>query len=46
MTKSSYPDIMENNEITYLGKDCNEHLANTKIEYEEKILKILKIFKF
>ena len=31
--KSSYPDLMEEHENTYMGKDCGEHLAITIIKY-------------
>ena len=27
---------MEEHEVTYMGKDCGEHLANTIIKYEDK----------
>ena len=29
--KLSYPDLMEEHEVTYMGKDCGEYLANTII---------------
>ena len=40
--KSSYPDLMKEHEVTYMGKDCGEHLANTIIKYEDKFKKLLK----
>ena len=40
--KSSYPDLLEEHEVTYMGKDCGEHLANTIIKYEDKFKKLLK----
>ena len=40
--KSNYPDLMEEHEVTYMGKDCGEHLANTIIKFEDKFKKLLK----
>ena len=39
--KSSYPDLMEEHEVNYMGEDCGEHLANTIIKYEDKFKKLL-----
>ena len=39
----SFPDIMEFHEVTYLGKDCGEHLAITILTYEDKFKRSLNL---
>ena len=34
--KPSYPDLMEEHEVTYMGKDFGEYLANTIKKIEDK----------
>ena len=35
--KSIHLDIMENHQITYIGQDCDEHLANPITEHEDEL---------
>ena len=41
--KSIYPDIMEDHQITYIGEDCDEHLANPITEREDELEGILNL---
>ena len=35
--KSIHPDIMEDHQITYIGQDFDEHLANPITEHEDEL---------